>query len=263
VFLHGVTDSWRSFEHLLAGLPQSIRAFALTQRGHGDSSKPADGYRFADLVADVRAFMDAMAIERAAVVGHSMGASVAMRFAIDHPDRVTRLVLMGAFASLQSEAVQEFWDTGVSTLNDPIPRDFAHGFQVSTLAHPIDAGQLDTFVNESLKVPARVWRSLFKGFLETPDLGPELARITAPTLIVWGARDEYVPRAEQDVLQQAIPNARLLAYADAGHALHWEDPRRVAADLVAFLANSDLSVSDAQGTGDEGSMRKRGASSEA
>src|SRR5918994_7558821 len=55
IFLHGVTDSWRSFERVLQLLPPSIHAFALSQRGHGDSSRPTSGYRFADMSADLLA----------------------------------------------------------------------------------------------------------------------------------------------------------------------------------------------------------------
>lgn len=57
IFLHGVTDSWRSFERLLPLLPPDIHAFALSQRGHGNSSRPASGYRFEDMSEDLRAFM--------------------------------------------------------------------------------------------------------------------------------------------------------------------------------------------------------------
>jgi len=144
---------------------------------------------------------------------------------------------MGAFADLQGHAgVQEFWETGVSTLRDPITRELAHEFQVSTLARPIAADHLDTFVNESLKVPARIWQALFRGFLDTPAFGSALARVTAPTRTARGARDVYVPRSDQDTLQRAIPSARLVVYPDGGHAFHWEDPRGFTADLVAFLS---------------------------
>src|SRR5687768_9607856 len=70
VFLHGYSDSWRSWELLLAELPDSIHAYAITQRGHGDADRPADGYRPQDLASDAAAFMDAAGIEAAVIVGH-------------------------------------------------------------------------------------------------------------------------------------------------------------------------------------------------
>jgi pimeloyl-ACP methyl ester carboxylesterase len=90
-------------------------------------------------------------------------------------------------------------------------------------------------VDESLRVPARVWQRLFEGFFTTPDFSGELRHVTAPTLIAWGDRDSYALRADQDALRAAIPGSRLVAYAGAGHAFHWEEPARFAADLVAFL----------------------------
>lgn len=87
VFLHGVTDSWRSFEHVLPLLPQSVHAYAISAWGHGGSSRPDRGYLLSDRSTDLRAFMDAMGLERPIIVGHSMGSMVAQRFVVDHPDR--------------------------------------------------------------------------------------------------------------------------------------------------------------------------------
>jgi pimeloyl-ACP methyl ester carboxylesterase len=84
-------------------------------------------------------------------------------------------------------------------------------------------------------VPARVWRAAFRGFLDTPDFTKELAALGAPTLIAWGDRDTFTSLADQEWLQQVIPHSRRLVYAGAGHAFHWEDPDRFAADLVEFV----------------------------
>jgi pimeloyl-ACP methyl ester carboxylesterase len=59
--------------------------------------------------------------------------------------------------------------------------------------------------------------------------------VTAPTLIAWGEKDSYASQVDQEVLRSAIARSRLMAYPGAGHAFHWEDPRRFAADLVAFV----------------------------
>jgi non-heme chloroperoxidase len=236
VFLHGVTDSWRSFEPVLDRLPGTIRAFAITQRGHGNSSKPPDGYGYGQMAEDLWAFMDANEVTSAVVVGHSMGSMVAQRFAIDHPGRVAGLVLMGAFRTIHGHpGLQEFWDTAVSRLTDPIDPAFVRDFQVSTLARPVPPEFLNTVVSESLQAPARVWRAAFKEFLETPDFSHGLARFTGPALMAWGDRDVCAHREDQEALRRAIADSRLVTYAGAGHALHWEEPERFAADLVSFV----------------------------
>jgi pimeloyl-ACP methyl ester carboxylesterase len=236
VFLHGVTDSWRSFEPVFEYLPDTLRLLALTQRGHGGSSKPDAGYGYRDMADDVRAFMDALALPAAVVVGHSMGSMVAQRFAADHPDRVAGLVLMGAFRTIQGNAIlQDYWQTTVSALEDPIDDSVAREFQVSTLARDVPPGFLDMVVDESLKVPARVWKAAFTEFLNTPDFAHELQRVKAPVLIAWGDRDEYADARNQELLAAALPAARRIVYKTAGHAFHWEDPGRFAMDLLDFV----------------------------
>jgi len=220
---------------VLPHLSADLHVLALSQRGHGNSDKPAGGYAPADFAADIVAFMDAMAIERAVLVGHSMGSINAMRCAVDHPARVAGLVLAGTmpwFGRLPE--LQAFHREQIVPLADPVPEAFAREFQQGTLARPIAPALLDHFVAESLKVPARVWRAAFAGFMGD-DFTPRLPEITVPTLVVWGRHDAFCPAAEQQALLAQIRGARLVEYAEAGHALHWEEPQRFARDLNLFV----------------------------
>lgn len=234
VLLHGVTDSWRSFQGLLPHLPDSIHAFALTQRGHGDAERPAAGYQARDFAGDVASFVEVLGLGSAVIVGHSMGGSNAQRLAIDHPGRVRGLLLSGSFAGYRNNAaVREFYESTISGLTDPIDPAFVRQFQESTLAQPVPAAFVDAMVAESVKLPARVWRAAFEGFLE--DDARELGRIRAPTLVVWGDRDAYCPRSDQATFLEEIPGSRLIVYQGYGHSVHWEAPERFAADLVGFV----------------------------
>lgn len=235
VLLHGVTDSWHSFERVLSYVPESIHALALSQRGHGNSDRPESTYLISEFSEDLKQFMDAVGIGRAIVVGHSMGSMVAERFAIDHPDCTLGLVLAGTNPSLVGNpAVEEFYLV-VKELEDPIERAFAQEFQESTLAHPIPADFLDLVVSESLKVPAWIWKAAFAGFLQT-DFARELSRIEAPTLVVYGDRDSFMTSADHEAVRSRIRGSRMTIYEGAGHAMHWEEPSRFAADLVAFVS---------------------------
>ena len=234
VLLHGVTDSWRSFELVLPRLPESIHAFALTQRGHGDADRPASGYHPRDFAVDLAAFMDVLGLGQAVLVGHSMGSYAAQRFAMDHPEHTLGLVLMGSFTNWRDNpVVAEFWEEALSKLTDPIDQEFMREFQGSPLMEP---AFLETVVREALKVPARVWREAWKVLMDTDHSG-ELCKIEAPTLIVWGDQDELIPRSEQDALAAAIAGSQLVVYPGIGHGLHWEEPERFANDLVAFVEN--------------------------
>jgi pimeloyl-ACP methyl ester carboxylesterase len=227
-------------EGLKKTLPARERhVFALSLRGHGDSSRPASGYTPRAFAADVAAFLDAQKIPRAVIVGHSMGSAVAQRFAIDYPTRTQMLVLAGSFTTVRGHAgVQEFWDTTVAKLRDPIDPQIARGFQESTIHQPLPPGFLDLAVNESLKVPARVWRAAFAGLMQA-DHRAELKRINAPTLIVWGEKETYFLRPDQDALIAAIKGSRLVIWPDAGHALHWEHPQRFANELINFIEKGE------------------------
>ena len=235
VFLHGATDSWRSFERVLPHLPESIRAFAVTQRGHGDSSRPATGYRPGDFAADLSGFMDALNLKTAIIAGHCMGGLVAQRFALDYPERTRGLVLAGTLPTMRRKPeVQELWDSVVSKLEDPVDRSFVVEFQESTLAQPVPSTFFETVIQESLKVPARVWKEVFASLLQE-DSSSELRRIKVPTLIVWGDRDAFCSRQDQDALTRALVASKLIVYSETGHALHWEDPELFADDVVSFI----------------------------
>lgn len=232
VFLHGITDSCRSFEGLLPHLPGSIHAIALSQRGHGDSDRPTAGYAPRDFAADLAALMDALGLGPAVIAGHSMGSHIARRFALDYPERTVGLVLMGSFGSFRDNPpILELWEA-VSTLTDPVDSGFALEFQESTLAQPVPPAFLQMVVRESLKVPARVWREALEGLLEA-DFSGELGSLRVPTLIAWGDQDAFCPWSDQEALAAAISDAQLVVYP-GGHAFHWEEPERFAADLTAF-----------------------------
>ncbi len=237
LLLHGLGDSWRAFELVLANLPDSIHAFALTQRGHGDSSRPEEGYSSYDFAADLVAFMDTFHLDTAFLVGHSSpGTTAARRFAIEHPKRTMGIVLIGPMADMpNSQVVQDIWDS-VSKMQDPVDAGFVREFQESAFARPIPQSFLKIIMEEPLKIPARVWKSTVKANLED-DLAGFLNKIKVPTLLVWGDLDEQIQRSEQETLLRIIPDSQLLVYEGHGHSLHWEAPERLAKDLVDFIEN--------------------------
>ena len=247
IFLHAIADSWRSFEPVLSSLPSTIHAFALTQRGHGDASRPAGGYHPRDFAEDLGAFMDELQLGAAVLVGGSSGGFVARRFAIDHPERTLGLVFLGSPSSLSDKpGVLEVWDSTFSRLTDPVSSDLVREFVEGTVIRPVPQAFFEIVVQENLKVPARVWKATFKGLLEDDSVG-ELGRIRAPTLIVWGDRDSILPRSDQELLEAAIAGSQLLVYPGAGHAFYWEEPERVASDLAAFIARFETESDPSKG----------------
>jgi pimeloyl-ACP methyl ester carboxylesterase len=117
VLLHAWGESGRSFGRLLPLLPGTVHAMAMDQRGHGGADKPAAGYSLADFAADVEAFMDAVGVSAAVLVGSSSGGYVAQQVAITSPHRVAGLVLAGSPRSLLGRP--SFADE-VDQLTDPV-----------------------------------------------------------------------------------------------------------------------------------------------
>jgi non-heme chloroperoxidase len=234
VFLPAYTDSWFSYSRVLALLPVRYHALAVDQRGHGDSDRPACCYTVEDFAADAVAFLDAVGLERASLVGHSGSCLVARRVAETHPERVARLVLIGSPGSLgNNQAVLEF-QTAVQALEDPVPAQFARELQGGAAHVPLPEPFFERIVAESLKLPARVWKSALDGLVAFDDMA-DLGRIAAPMLLMWGEWDRLLSREEQDRLADAIPGAGLVVYPATGHSPNWERPERVAADLDAFM----------------------------
>lgn len=238
VFLHAYVDSWFWFSRVLPLLSPEYHAFAPDQRGHGDSDRPECCYTVDDFAADVDAFMDAVGVDEASLVGHSSGGLIAQRAALNYPDRVSRLVLIGSPITLvNNEALVELGEEMLA-LEDPIPPEFVREFVESTIYHPVPEEFLAGAVSESLKVPARVWRDYWKGVLLTVDDTARLGEIDAPTLILWGEQDTLLPREEQEQRAAAIPDATLRVYPDTGHAVAGERPEQVARDLEEFMKDT-------------------------
>ena len=237
VFLHGYSDSWFSFSRVLPLLAPSYHAFALTQRGHGDSDKPECCYTPDDFAADVDAFMDALSIEEATLVGASTGALFAQRVALSYPRRVSRLVLIAAQTPAHELEALSGLREEVRALEDPVPPEFVREFQKSTIYHPVPQEFLETAISESLKLPAHVWRDYLEQAVLSidHDYVLELREIKAPTLVLWGEQDALFPREEQERLATKIPDATLKVYPESGHAAHWERPEEVVRDLEAFM----------------------------
>lgn len=236
VFVHAYVESWRYFEVVLEQLPASLHGYAPTQRGHGDADQPAHGYLPEDFAADIVGFMDALGIRRAALVGASSGGLVSQLVASTYPDRVSALALISSPAYLGDKpAVAAMWED-VSALEDPLDRGFVEEFVRSTSPESVPGDFVDTLIEESLKVPARVWKETLRGLIDT-DVRANLERITAPTLLIAGNDDAFVSD-DQQVLLDAIPSARLALYNGVGHSVHLAQPGRVVSDIVDFLTST-------------------------
>ena len=168
IFIHGWPDSWFSWSRVFALLPATHHAYALDQRGFGNSERPALGYTIDQLALDVVAFMNAVGVSQATLIGHSMGTFVARRVAEIAPASVTRLVLIGSAVRAANEVTREVHDL-LRPLVDPLPIEFVREFQASTIHSPVPEPFFEGLVAASLQAPARVWQRMFAGLLAFDD----------------------------------------------------------------------------------------------
>ncbi|GAB2671232.1 alpha/beta hydrolase [Flavihumibacter cheonanensis] len=234
LFLHGYSDSWFSFYRLINELPDEFHCIAVSLRGHGNSPKPEKGYSQDEMVEDIIYFMNQQHLDKVVVVGHSMGASVAMRMALQYPERTSSLILLAAFASFEDKEFIPDLLKATQALKDPVDPDFIRDFQLSTLARKLPAAFMKTVISESKKLNAVVWRETLKGLVNA-SYETSLIRYQKPVLLIWGEADQQTLKDDQDRLLKAFPNAYLMRYEKTGHAVHWERPGQVAGDMLAFL----------------------------
>lgn len=232
LLLHAWGESLGCFDRLLDLLPPSLHVLSLDQRGHGDADKPASGYELESFAADVEAFMDAVGVTAAVLVGSSSGGYVAQQVALKYARRVTGLVLVGSPRSLHGRP--PFADE-VERLTDPVdPAWVRESLTWFPRFHDVPAWYIEDRVRDGLRLPAHVWRNTMTGLITA--LAPtDTGTITAPTLIIWGDRDNLLTIEDERELAAAIPGSRLVVYQDTGHLVLWEQPDRVATDLTAFV----------------------------
>jgi pimeloyl-ACP methyl ester carboxylesterase len=241
ILLHGYTDSWFSFSRVLPLFGANYHIYALDLRGHGNSERPANGYKVNNFAADVLAFIDAKNLKSVTLVGHSMGSFIAQQVAYNAPERVSRLVLIGSATTVRNREVFDF-QQAVNKLTDPVPAQFIKDFQSGTAYEPLPKEFLEQIVAESLKLPASVWRAVLAGLL-THDTRQQLAAIKVPTLIMWGDKDAFFPKSEQQLLVDALAKGVLKVYSNIGHSPQWERPQEVVRDIEEFLVPNKATVS--------------------
>jgi pimeloyl-ACP methyl ester carboxylesterase len=280
VFLHGLTDTSRSFAPVierLAALRPDLRLIAIDQRGHGASTMPLDRtcraapqrcFAVEDFARDVVATLDLLKIERAHVVGHSMGGAVAQEVALSRPDRVSSVALLATSADMRENAVvrddllgeriegswkrgleaqgvrfpDEAWDL-VATDADPSAAAWMESEWVTEGA--ADPAFVKAVLPETLAIRLGTWIGATRGLREF-DVRERLAGLKVPALVISGKDDPvFPPTPDQAALRAALEQAsrengipvrfRVLEAPGLGHNLPWGAPEPIAEELSRFL----------------------------
>ena len=241
ILLHGGSLDRRMWDDQYYALAQSHRVIRYDARGHGRSGPVTSHF---DGSEDLRALMEALRVGRATLVGSSLGGATAIDFALAHPERVDRLVLVGSGLSgyrWPSESLDLSWrvaERAAAARGDTvgIARSWLQSeYFAAARELPALAARLDTLLAENVEL----WKTRLRlGNQDTVFSGPalgRLGRIRAPALIVVGSRDVADIYRIADTLQAYLPQARTVVVDGAGHVPNMERPSLFLEVLRNFL----------------------------
>jgi len=236
VLLHGVGDSLDAWDGVIRSLPEGFDVIRYDLRGHGRSEKPQGPYRLADIVDDHLALLAQLGIDRAHVVGYSLGGLIAQAIALSAPDSVERLVLLSCIA-FRTPTEQEAVLGRLATLEHAgiggsaganAERWFTEAFRRS---HPDEVRrQVERLAVNDPNAYLEAYR-----VLATNDLGDQLKKITLPTLVITGEHDEGSPPRMARLMSEQIDGSELIILEGQKHSVLTEVPEVVAREISRFL----------------------------
>jgi pimeloyl-ACP methyl ester carboxylesterase len=242
LLIAGISSNTLGWAMLLPALSERFRVIAFDNRGAGRSSAPAGPYTTRQMADDAAALLEQLGIERAHVIGISMGGMNAQELALAHPERVDRLVLYATYARPRP-AIHDPWFTNWV---DAYERKFA-AEQLAVMMLPwfltpafmaqpdhVEAA-IAEWVADPYPAPAHGVVAQAAACLSHDTLD-RLGQVAAPTLVLVGAEDILTPVACAQELAESIPGAQLHVLERGGHTPDVEYPEAVAAAMLAFLA---------------------------
>lgn len=242
VFLHGLGGCWRDWAPQLDALHDRYRCVVVEHRGHGRSEATSGAFGLELFAGDALAVGAALGVERAHVVGLSMGGMIAQHIALAAPDLVRTLVLCDTAAAFPPFAVEGFRDyargvrdTGHTDSRGVVP-EFSPAWSRRVLTER--PGVVRDNQRETEGTDPEVW---YRAALAVADhdVTARLGEITAPTLLIWGREDGLVPvDLMAPPLRDGIPGARLEVLDDAGHLCNLDQPDAFTTLLTDFFAQA-------------------------
>jgi pimeloyl-ACP methyl ester carboxylesterase len=243
ILLHGMGSGARFWQPVMAGMAVRFRVIAPDLAGFGGSSEPPRDNIWPSYPSWLLSFMDRLGIAKACIVGHSMGGAIALRFSLDFPERVSRLVLVD---SIGLGAVPLTYLSAIMfTLpSNPVSRAFlrrvlALGPLKTALPNAVKKTRGASYDRKPVKrlLRASGWRGLPRVPFK------ELENVRHPTLLLWGEHDAVLPLWIAKRACALIPGASLRTI-DAGHAPPLERPEDFCSKLMDFLAAGTDAESD-------------------
>lgn len=237
ICLHGIGGDTESFRPQLEGLT-GFRVIAWNMPGYGASARAPWPPSFESLSAALGRFAEALGLERAHLVGHSIGGMVALEHAVRRPDQVASLTIIGstpAFGGRDDSFKRAFLEARLKPLEDGMSMAEMAEASAPDLAGPIaDAACIASVVASMARVSEETWRGILE-CLVTFDRREALAGLDLPACLIAGSEDRNAPARTMERMAQKMPRAEFHVIEGAGHMIELESPDQVNAIIAAFL----------------------------
>lgn len=240
VLVHGLADDHRAWRRSLPDLLLSHRVILYDLRGHGQTTLGEPDGSLRQLGDDLAALMDAIGVDSADVAGFSLGGTIAMRVAIDHPERVRRLVLVATSSRVGRSAAERYRQrVEMVTRRDAQLRQTLDHDTADVYAQSPNELEEGLVIRRQSTADPRGYSNACAAMaaLNAAPLDPELRKIQAPTLIVASDKDQHCPPKAAEIIATGITGSRLEILPDAGHPIPVEKPRELARLINSFLAH--------------------------
>ena len=235
ILLHGWLGSWYLWQETMTTL-QNYRTYALDFWGFGESGKKRESYSIGDFVSLVRQFMDQLGIVRAPIIGHSMGGTVSLAFAIQNPDRVTKVGVIGSPVEGNSLAFL------LKLAGKPFIATIVHN---SLWALNLGIRISRPLVTKEKRWPEMIAADLSQTTLESfllsirslrdTDLRDRLDEIPVPLMGIYGAKDVIVNPNQHTLIQKLAQHPKVVYFDNAGHFPMLDDPQHFIQVVQDFL----------------------------
>lgn len=237
ILLHGWLGSWGLWQETMGYLGNYYRTYALDFWGFGESGKKRDTYLVQDFVSLVDQFMEQLGIARAPLVGHSMGGTVSLSVAIQHPERVQKVVVIGSpiVGSSLSPLLKLFGMRSIGSVVYKNLKIFQFSMRALSPFYCRDPRWADMMERDTNQLTLASFFSSIASLRRT-DLRPDLSCVQVPAMGMYGHRDIVVSPQEWKPMLAGIPSARIERFPGSGHFIMLDEPERFRRILHEFLA---------------------------
>lgn len=240
ILISGLGGDHYFWQSSLTTLSEKFQVITFDTRGIGQTDAPEEPYSMELFVADLLALMDNLGIDKAQLLGFSMGGNIALSFALQHPERVHKLIIAASHAKMSAQirlfvdAVLGVYEGGISTrqmFELIAPWLFSNSF----LSKPEHAAFLEYDENEPFPQPLYAWKNQYLAQREY-NVVDRLAEIKLPTLILAADQDPFASLEDARILQEGIGESTLNIIPQSGHLMNYEQPELFHQCILEFLS---------------------------